>query len=346
MGAHRPNAVRVAPLLASLAMGLVTMGSVQNARAADAEPSASSERIRSAAEEYDRGRRAFVAGTYEDAAVHFENAYSDAPRAEALRNAVRARRAAKQGARAATLASLAAARYPEDAPTMALVRETLSALTPQLYEVRVACEPACGVAADGHVVSFADATQITVYVDPGAHALVVSWTGDRTKQVALEATAGGRTDLHVIAPAPNAPVINLSTSSMTRADDAPRSSSKPLGPAVFVAGAILTAVGVAATIVSGVDAQSNPGKDAVLRDCVGQGESCPTYQQGKSAELRTNVLLGATAGVGVLTAVVGIFFTRWTHGEERTPRGVSGALVTPTVMPYVGAREAGLSGRF
>src|SRR5579872_355805 len=81
-------------------------------------PAPSAERIRSAAEEFDKGRRAFIAGEYSAAADAFENAYSDAPRAEALRSAIRARRAAKENARAATLASLAAVHYGDDATTL------------------------------------------------------------------------------------------------------------------------------------------------------------------------------------------------------------------------------------
>ena len=63
----------------------------------------------------DRGRRAYLAKDFEQAAVHFENAYRDAPRAETLRLAIRARRDAKQLARAATLAAIAQQRYPDDA---------------------------------------------------------------------------------------------------------------------------------------------------------------------------------------------------------------------------------------
>ena len=51
------------------------------------------------------------------------------------------------------------------------------------------------------------------------------------------------------------------------------------------------------TIWSGIDTQNNPGTAAVKADCVGQGTSCPQYQQGLSSQLRTNVLIAATGGV-------------------------------------------------
>jgi hypothetical protein len=100
----------------------------------------------------------------------------------------------------------------------------------------------------------------------------------------------------------------------------------------FFIGAGLTAVGIGGTIFSGLDAQNNPGVDAVKRDCVGLGTSCPTYQKGRDAQLRTNIILGVTGGVAVATAVIGVFFTQW---SSSTTKGVG-------VLPYVdlGGRSA------
>src|SRR3954470_2403615 len=119
-----------------LALGACSLAAVSSALADDT-PSA--ERLKSAADEYDRGRRAFLADDFEGAGVHFENAYRDAPRAETLRLAIRARRKAKQLARAATLAAVAAERYPNDAPTAQLAKETLDEAGPQLHEYLFEC---------------------------------------------------------------------------------------------------------------------------------------------------------------------------------------------------------------
>src|SRR5689334_8497513 len=81
--------MRVPVCLAGVFLGLGLLVDTGIAHAEAAPPTA--ERIRSAAKEYDEGRRLFVAGEFEQAAIHFENAYNDAPRAEALRNAIRAR---------------------------------------------------------------------------------------------------------------------------------------------------------------------------------------------------------------------------------------------------------------
>jgi hypothetical protein len=310
---------RAWPILLAL-VALAPAAPIAVARAqAPATPSA--ERLKSAAEEYDRGRRAYLANDFEQAAIHFENAYNDAPRAEALRNAIRARTQAKQLARAATLSALAQSLYASDAATMELATATLKEAKTKLHEVRISCTPECGVAADGRVVSLTDSKTFVVFLDPGAHDLAVSWSGDRTKAAHIDARAGGSDDLTLEAPAPTAPpptatvttapTVAPPPTTTATGPETPPPSRKPLGRVPFFIGAGLTVVGVGATIASGIDAQNNPGVDAVKRDCVGQGESCPTYKKGVDAQTRTNVILAATGGVALVTAVIGVFFTQW-----------------------------------
>jgi len=155
---------------------------------ADNAPSA--ERIRSAAAEYDAGRRAFTDGKYEDAAVHFENAYHDAPNAQTLRNAIRARKQANQLARAATLAVVAQQNYSDDEPTQQIVKETLAEAGPKLFKITVSCDVECGIAADGHIVSLEDAKRFSFFLQPGPHSVVVSWPGDRNKSLDVKAREG------------------------------------------------------------------------------------------------------------------------------------------------------------
>ena len=140
---------RLRPLcfvLLSLACAL----SAQPAQADDANPSA--ERLRSAASEYDAGRRAFGEKDYDGAATHFENAYHDAASASALRSAIRARKKAGQLARAATLGAIATVKYPKDAATMAIVKEVMKEAQKKLDRVTLHCTPDCGVAADRQAI--------------------------------------------------------------------------------------------------------------------------------------------------------------------------------------------------
>ena len=318
---------------------------------ADAAPNA--ERLKSAAEEYDRGRRAYVANDFEQAAIHFENAYNDAPRAEALRNAIRARTQAKQLSRAATLAALAQALYASDAPTIELAGATLKEARSKLHEIKVSCTPECGVAADGRIISLADTRSFVFFLDPGAHDVTVSWSSDRSKVTHVDAKAGAHDDLTLeappipVAPPPTAPPVTATptTSPPSTSATAPpppdvEPSRKPFGRAPFYIGAGLTAVGIGATIFSGIDAQNNPGVDAVKRDCVGQGTSCSTYQKGVNAQTRTNVILAATGGVALLTVVIGVFFTQWSDPAKKLG----------SVLPYVGLGQGsstvGVSGGF
>lgn len=319
------------------------------ARAQDTmQPSA--ERIKTAAEEYDRGRRAYIAKDFEAAATHFENAFRDAPRAEALRNAIRARREAKQLARAATLSAIANAKYPSDAPTTQLARDVLKEAAPALQQYDIECKPECAVTADGRVVSQADATSHRIFLDPGAHELAFGFSQDRAVARTVDAKKGGHDALAIDAPPPKPDAVGsptvtppatrgaagdrpTATTTTTTTATATAPSDKPLGPPVFFVGAGITVALAAGTVVSGIDAKNNPGVDKVREACVGKGESCPEYQDGKSAETRTNVLLAATLGAAVVTGVIGVFFTQW----SRSPSTVK---VGAAPLPHGGALSA------
>ena len=51
---------------------------------------------------------------------------------------------------------------------------------------------------------------------------------------------------------------------------------------------------------SGVDTLQNPGAENVRKACAGKGPECPEYKLGLESQLRTNVLIGATAAAGML----------------------------------------------
>jgi hypothetical protein len=311
----------------ALLLAAATVAVLPSAAHADEPPSA--DRLKSAADEYDRGRRAFLADDFDGAAVHFENAYRDAPRAETLRLAIRARRKGKQLARAAILAAVAQQRYPDDAPTAQLAKETLAETAPQLNEYLIDCNADCAIAADGRVVSQSDAQKHRIFLEPGSHDLGVSFKqGGVSKHV--DAKRGGKDTLSFEAPpAPVvAPVVVAPPVAAPVVPEPPAPGTKPFGPAVFfVAAGVAVALG-AGTVLSGIDTKNNPGVDAVRRDCAGKDTSCPAYQDGKSKETRTNVLLGVTIGAAAVSGVIGLFFTQWSSspvkvGAAPTPGGGS-----------------------
>lgn len=305
------------------------------ARGADATP----EQLQFAAQEHDLGYRAYVAKQFEEAATHFENAFFAAPNPAELRSAIRARRETGQNARAATLAAIGKRKYAADAALGKVADETLAATRPKIYEIHVTSPEECNVAVDAKVVTAEKASDFRFFVDPGKHELLVGWSDERSTKVSVDATAGGAQELSLTPPPPSKKP-DLPT---TPPESTP--SSKPFGPAVFFIGLGLTAAGAGVTVWSGIDTQNNPGPNAVKADCVGQGTSCPQYQQGLSSQLRTNVLIAATGGVGLVTAVVGIFFTQWSHPDtqaEHTPPAGAGLHLTPIIGPG----QAGLMGTF
>lgn len=297
------------------------------ASGADATP----EQLQFAAQEHDLGYRAYVAKQFEEAATHFENAFFAAPNPAELRSAIRARRDAGQAARAATLAAIAKRKYPADAALDKMADETIAAVRSKVYEVHITSALECNVAVDAKIVAAEKVSDFRFFVDPGPHELLVGWGEDRNTKVEIDATPGGSRDLSLTPPPPPPPKKLEGVAAGPTTPPA----TKPFGPAVFLVGAGLTAVGAGVTIWSGIDTENNPGTAAVKADCVGQGNNCPQYQQGLSSQTRTNVLIAATGGVGLVTAVIGIFFTQWSRPDaaaaEHPPQ--AGLHVTPVAGP-------------
>jgi hypothetical protein len=94
----------------------------------------------------------------------------------------------------------------------------------------------------------------------------------------------------------------------------------------FYVGLGATGVAGAAAIVSGVDTANQHSSFASNCGSANPPKACPGLStNGQSAQTRTNVLIGVTAGLGVLTAAT-VFFVRW-----HDPRvGLSPAGVTAT----------------
>lgn len=326
------EAARRAFLGPGSALLLVAMAATTPAFA-DATP----EQLQFAAQEHDLGYRAFQAKQYDEAAVHFENAFFAAPNPAELRAAVRARKDAGEKARAATLAAIGQRKFPGDAAVAKLADETINAVRADLFEVKVSSPLECNAVVDSKIVANEKAKAFRFFVDPGHHEVSVGWGDERSTKVALDATAGGSKTLELTPPPPPPKPVH----SVDGVGATPE-PSKPFGPIVFLVGAGLTAVAGGVTIWSGIDTQNNPGPNAVKADCVGQGTSCPQYQQGLSSQLRTNILIATTGGLAALTAVVGVFFTQWHHAPEAESPPASGLRVTPVLGPG----EAAIVGTF
>jgi hypothetical protein len=299
--------------------------------------------VRRAAESYDEGVRAWRAGQFAAAACHFEAADEAVPSVVSLSEAIKSRRKAKHGARAATLAALALRRHPEDTRLSQLAHEVITELGPTNHRLEVRCSTPCMLAVGTRVIIGPATRQAVLYVEPGQQTVSANFpdSAEAAQQV-IVATAGGRNSIYLrpptgeppppVSPAGPKPVASVEPSSTT-----PVSSSEPAGgasppedgtaavapaddsaiepwqglsPAWFFVGLGTTAVLGAVTVWSGVDTVSNPGEDAVRTGCVGLGTDCPEYQEGLDKETRTNALIGVTASVAGITALLGLL-TDW-----------------------------------
>ena len=289
------------------------------------------DQIQFAAREHDLGYRAYLDKQYEEAASHFENAFFAAPNPAELRSAVRARRDAGELARAATLAAIGQRRFPDDAATNRVADEVIAQARPHVFEVRVSSSLEYNIAVDDRMVMAQRAREVRVFLNPGAHRLMVSWSEDRNMGIPIDGAEGGSASLQLEPPAlaPAAPAPPEAPSPAPAPPDRRASAlaaiaapprARPFGPAIFIAGAALTTVAAGFTVWSGIDTLNSPGKDAVLANCVGVGTGCSWYKEGRSAQLRTNLLLATTGIFAVATAVVGVFLTQW----PRAP-GTAGA---------------------
>jgi len=268
--------------------------------------------VSAAARAFSDGQTAQLEGDYDHAAQSFELAYSNAPSKEALRSAIRARQLAGQLARAATLAELLLVKYADDPPSTRLAGDVIAEARPKLGRISVSCASRCALAIGGRAMSLPPAEAQVVYVAAGRHTLEATFDDARiaTREIAVVAGADNEVRLVPAAPAaavesaPIAPPGADAAVKRERTDTAPRG----LPRVVPLVGAAV-AVGLAgAGVWSGLD--TNKAHDAYVKD--------PTHEAftaGESKQLRTNILFGSAIAVGAATAVVAIWWTRWSGGE-------------------------------
>ncbi|MCU0693817.1 MAG: tetratricopeptide repeat protein [Polyangiaceae bacterium] len=265
------------------------------------------DKLKLAAEEFDAGRRAYKLEQFARAAVHFENAFRDAPSTQALRMAIRSRRQAGELARAATLCVRAQALYPDDPQTVQLAQSVLRDTSPKLQKVTVQCAPACSVILDDKLVRDDAATMQVFFAHPGNHTVVAGWGPNRADARTLEAKEGSATVLRFDAslnseepvtsapPSSELPPTSAPPGGGTRVpQDGGRGGTGGAPPTLFWLGTAVTSVAAGFAIWSGIDTVNNPGKDKVREACVGLGDSCPEYEDGLRKEARTNARVSPT----------------------------------------------------
>lgn len=312
------------------------------ALAQDSEPSV--EDVRQAGDEFNLGRAAFKDEDYSTAAEHFEKADSLAPNPKVLLLAIQARSSAGHASRAATLAALAQDRYPAE-DLFADTRELITAALREQAKLKVQCESPCTVLVDGRLVHGQPSTKRFIFLDPGEYTVRAAFGSGGGQSRSFSAIAGESGKLVFGATTSDSAVGGLGdaggqasedeeqidwgdepadddglpkqkiTYDELGADQAPadgETARSGLPPVVFWTGMGLTLVAAGVSTWSGIDAQNDPGPERVRDACSNDDDDCESlYQQGQDAELRTNVLWGVTAGVGVVSVLLGAVWTDW-----------------------------------
>jgi hypothetical protein len=312
-----------AVLRISLLALVLSAGSTAHAQDAASEPSPA--QVRVAAEAFDKGREAYKAEEYVEAAEQFEKADSNAPSPAALELAIRARDKAGELDRAATLMSLALKRHPDDENLLKIASDLSKRAKATLFELTANCDSPCDLTVGGKIVHGGPDTQRLLYILPGTLTVRAGWPDNRSDSKQVQAEAGGKGEVTFVAPStpatknmaeePTEPVA-AAPAPVAPSDNGPDKKSSGWSPTVFYVGAGLTAVLGGITVWSGLDTVNNPGTERVKNECGTQGESCALYQEGLSKQRRTNVLIGVTAGVGVGTLLVGLLATDWGSGKK------------------------------
>ncbi|MBX3181926.1 MAG: hypothetical protein KIT72_11305 [Polyangiaceae bacterium] len=272
-----------------------------------------------AAARYDEGVEAFDAGDFARAAAAFMAADELAPSSEALANALTAAVRAGDHLLVVRVAERATTRAGVDAEVVAQARRAQAYAASKLAQLLLSCEPApCGLTLDGAVVKAG-----THYVLPGNHSVVaVARDGHRSSR-ALDLSAGTsyRVQMYATAAgeAARAPELQAERGGVVAAPEAGMiirdfpsdsgSRSQPdaglgLPPWVFFTGVGLSAVAVGLTAVSGMDALQ--AKDEL--------SSRPTVSERDAVQAkitRTDVLVGVSLGLAVLTTYLGVFQVDW-----------------------------------
>jgi hypothetical protein len=333
-------------------LATLLLGSVANPVAAQTEASEPTpEQLRAAAEAFDLGRQSYKDGRFAEAAEQFERADASAPNATALELAIRARDKAGDLDRAGTLASLALSLYPNDENISKIAPDVIERASTDLYELTVTCSEPCEIADGNKVVHGSAATRRTLFLGAGTHNLRAGFAGGGTLSKAVDATPGtsGGVEFSLASndtPTPEVAPAPPPTEPVNPDEDrGVQKEHHGLSPIVFWAGVGATGVAGIVTVWSGIDTINNPGADKVKAECAAGDENCKYYKDGRSAQLRTNVLIGVTGALGVATAAIGLFAIDWgKHSHEATVEGRSKPHVTPYVGwangPALGARGA------
>lgn len=309
---------------------------------------ARAEDVAGAARAFSQAQEVMLAGDSARAADLYELADELSPSAPALRNAARARLAANHLAMAATHAAALLRRYPADQDSRSVAEALLSKLAPRLTELAVTCSEPCAVTLDGKAASQGSRERHAFFAQPGGRTVGVVFDGDRRASRQLTARAGQGEALQFTAPprpapAPAAPLAAPPTgdpgaaATRTRGERAPRSGRRGISRGWAIGGAVVTVGLGAGAAVFGMQTLGTRDRIAEATEAGEAARAMQLYDEGRAQQLRTNVLLGATAAAGVATIVLTVL-ADWS-GDSGPPRDIA-------VIPQAGGAAVVYGARF
>ncbi|HEY1956484.1 MAG TPA: hypothetical protein VGH28_12755 [Polyangiaceae bacterium] len=278
-------------------MAAVVLAPAACPRVARADTHESDEDRKAAAKLFGEGQRAYHAGDYRHAAESFEGAYARAPRLPPLWNAARAWQKGGELVRAANLYASYLRKAPPSAPDRNSATTALRDLSTRVAELEVHAASMSDLKLDGTAIELDDQnpSSVAIYVTPGEHVVEGTQNGKVVRQTT---TAAIGTSVSVVLIAP---VETVSAPPSLVVQEKP---SRGWSPIVVAIGGGVTAVAAGLLIASSVDTLSQ-------RSTFDASPTQANLDTGLADQTRTNVLLGVTLGLAVLTGIVAIFLVDW-----------------------------------
>jgi hypothetical protein len=258
---------------------------------------------------YDQATRALDRGDYAAAANDYARADELVPHADALEAALLAALETDEATLGMELAARAA-REPDNERLSELATRASAKFSKRVGRIFVRC-PACDeVIIDGTITK----AGVASWVRPGAHDVVLRIGREReTRSVDVE-VEGLVTVTPRATPAQAPPPVAPPPPPPAGDTHGPRRSERVetatgVSPAWFWIGLALTGGAAAGTIASGVDLGAKHA-DFVRKP------TAESARRGETAQTRTRVLVGVTAGLAVVTTLVGALAVQWGDGDD------------------------------
>jgi hypothetical protein len=240
---------------------------------------------------YDRGAKAYDAEEYTTAAAELARADLLAPNAMVLELALKSVLKAGDPVLGMSLVERVEQRGLQGG-ALEQAMQARARFASRVGRVIVTCRGACAATVDGVPISLGSPRWMSV----GAHDVEISANGLRERR-RVDVLGGALARVEQAPPnasrlPPSAPPVPAS------------SSDGRVSPALFWVGLGATALLGVASAFSGADLGSRHEQFV-------QSPSEQGAQDGRAAQIRTNVLIGVTIATGALTGALGLFAVRW-----------------------------------